>query len=200
VNRRSLRIQQFAKEHPEARVWLRIGVPPRAARALVKAGIRTLEQVGKMSKEGFLAHWGISLATLRLCEKALGKTLPSVVEYWKTAGLPKKAIAIFVREEIRGIEELKAMTRSDALALRGLDPILLRRIEKALGFRFHSPISYWLDKGVPRRTAEKLVDEGILTTQDLAALESSVGVRLFSILEYRLLGIVLEREGSGASA
>jgi hypothetical protein len=196
VKRPSLKTRHYAENNPEARVWLKLGLKPQAARGLIKAGIFKIQQLEGMSREDFLSIRGLSLRSLRLCEKALGRTLPSIVEYWKKTGIPKMAIAVLYREGINTIEQLKAMSRAEVLALRGVGLILVQRMEKSLGFRFASPVSYWLDKGLPKKTAETLVREGILTIEQLAAMDQATAVRVFNPLEFRMLGIVLRRETS----
>ena len=189
--------RHFLRLHPDAKPWLQIGVIPRAAAALCRAGVITLEGLGKLTREEFLAIEGAGEAALARCEKALGRTLVSRRRYWRDLGLPKLAVELLVREGIGSAEALKGMGRAELLEIPRMTDALIRRIEQALGCTFKAPYDYWIEKGLRLHTARVLYAAGISTLGDLATKSRDDLDRLpLNVLERRVIEVVL-REASG---
>jgi hypothetical protein len=185
--------RRLLEVHPEAQLWIDIGLDTRAAHGLCKAGVWNLEQLGRLTREEARAIPGIGETALHICEEALGRLFPSPSRYWKDRRIPKRGIQIFLREGIEKQEQLLKMPREEVLRLQGMTPALLGQIESALGISFDFPFSYWTECGLPPKTAEALNEMGILNLEELEAtspikLESS-----FNALEYRIINVVLRR-------
>jgi hypothetical protein len=67
--------------------WRRRGINPLVAHALRRAGIRSLKQLGSVTREEFLSHRGLSRGALAQCETLLGRPLPSSRQAWSARGL-----------------------------------------------------------------------------------------------------------------
>lgn len=184
---------KFLAANPEAKFWIDIGLPPRPAKGLCTAGILGLEQIEGMSRQDLLKIWGVGELSLHIIEEALGHLIPSSFEYWRKKGIPRLAARVFVREGIKTIEQLRSMTREQLLALAGMGPHLLTKVEERLEIRFHSPLSYWMDRGLRKKTAATLNAEGIFTLEQLAAAPRSDLIKMFTIIEYMSVEVVLRQ-------
>jgi len=160
---------RFRRKNPEAQVWLDLGIRPRTAAALCKAGYLTLKQIAPLTREDLLALWSVGDETLEKLETALGHPLLSITGYWEDRGLTKLAAQILARHKIETMEQLKTMEREPFLALPGMGPRLLKQIERTLKMRIKSRYSYWTDRGLTLRTAKILHKAGILTLNQLAS-------------------------------
>ena len=159
----------FRRKNPEAKIWLDLGIRPRTAAALCKAGYLTLEQIAPLTQEDLLALWSVGDETLEKLETALGHPLSSITGYWEDLGLTNLAAQILTRHKIETIEQLRTMEREPFLALPGMGPRLLKQIEQTLKMRIKSKYSYWMDRGLTVRTAKLLQKAGILTLNQLAS-------------------------------
>jgi DNA-directed RNA polymerase alpha subunit len=57
--------------------WLSRGLPVSVANVLVREGVHTLEDLGRLTREQLLAFRGIGYFSFRHCERLLGSRLPS---------------------------------------------------------------------------------------------------------------------------
>jgi len=158
----------FRRKNPAATIWLDLGIRPRTATALCKAGYLTLEQIAPLTREDLLALWSVGDETLEKLATALGRPLKSITGYWEDLGLPNPAAQILTRHKIETLEQLKAMEREPFLTLPGMGPRLLKQIEQALKMRIKSRYSYWTDRGLTVRTARILHKADISTLRQLA--------------------------------
>jgi hypothetical protein len=189
--------RHFLRRYPDAEFWLDIGVIPRAAAALCRAGVLTLEDLGKLTQEEFLAIEGAGESALAKCEEALGRPLVPMRQYWRDRGLPQLAVMLFLREGIGSVEALLRMSRAELLEIPRMTDALVGRIEQALGCTFVTPYGYWIEKGLRLRTARVLHTAGISTLGDLAAKSRDDLDRLpLNVLERRIVDVVL-REARG---
>lgn len=95
------------------------GIPKRIADALGRQGIDSLEKLGRLTREQYLAMNGLSEKNLRVCEAALGRALDSPVREWRQLGLPALAAHRLSQLGFRTLQELAGVSAED-LRKRGL--------------------------------------------------------------------------------
>jgi hypothetical protein len=99
--------------------WEQRGVPPIVRNALARAGIDSLEKLGKMTREELLSFPRLGKMALRECERVLGRPLDSPLDAWRQRGLPPHAAYCLARGGIRTVEHLAALSPA-ALRVLGL--------------------------------------------------------------------------------
>jgi DNA repair protein RadC len=123
---------------PVEAFWLGQGIPHQQARALSQAGIGSLEDLRKLSREEVLALRGIAVSTLGRLEVLLGSAIPSRTEDWLRRGLAPWLANALVRAGLSTLSELAALSREQFLSLLGLGRSALWQCEKLLGHRLPS--------------------------------------------------------------
>lgn len=123
----------FRRKYPRAWYWVRRGLHPKAARELVKAGIRTERDLAGKSREELTAIPGVGGVSLAVFERLLGSPVPSRSGYWLERGLRPAVANALARAGIDSAEELGRLTREQFLSHRGLGPVALRACEAVLG-------------------------------------------------------------------
>jgi Helix-hairpin-helix domain len=105
------------------------GILPMTKRALDRAGIRSLADLGKLTREHFLSMPGFGHTGLRQCERALGRPLDSPVEDLQGEGLRPFAANQLAAHGVRSMRELAGRSDSElkALGLRAEDIELIKR-------------------------------------------------------------------------
>ena len=182
---------EFLAIHPEAKVWLDVGLKPHAALGLCKAGLLSLEHLAGKSRDDLGEILGIGEKALRVIEAALGRSLPSRISYWQERGVPPAARQVFHQEGIETVEQLQEIRRDQALGWKGMGPALLARVEEALGIRLRSPLSYWQEQGLRSRTARSLNAAGLRTLDELAAVSPSDLAGFLNPVEVATIDVVL---------
>lgn len=163
----------FLKKHPEARTWITLRVKPRTALALCKAGYRNPNAVSGLTREELLGIWAVGEGTLRKIETALGRSLSSPTLVWRERGLGGLVARMLVEAGIETLEQLAAITKEELLKLDGMGGRLVNQIENSLGIRFRTiktKRSYWLKRGLTRRTVAILQRARIMTVEQLRTL------------------------------
>jgi DNA-directed RNA polymerase alpha subunit len=102
---------------------------------LSQAGIGSLEDLRKASREGLLALRGIGAVALDCLEELLGRKIPSRAEYWLSRGLATGVANALVREGIHTLDDLGKLTREQLLSFRGIGYFAFRACERLLGRR-----------------------------------------------------------------
>jgi transcriptional regulator with XRE-family HTH domain len=151
----------FRQLHPGTDVWLAIGLHPRSALALVNAGIRSREDLEKWSREEVLRLLGIGKSTLAKIEHSLGIKLRSRIEVWLENGVPANTAYALVRAGFNSPDDVATLTQEQFLQIQGMGEKVLAHCERVLGHPLPSPRAYWLERGLPPRTALKLAVAGI---------------------------------------
>ncbi|HWM93492.1 MAG TPA: helix-hairpin-helix domain-containing protein [Thermoanaerobaculia bacterium] len=95
--------------------WEERGLPRIVANALGRAGIDSMEKLGRLTREQFLSFSGLGEGSLKACERILGRPLDSPVRSLRQQGLRAFAAHRLSRAGFRTVQELAKM--SD-LALR----------------------------------------------------------------------------------
>lgn len=129
------------KVGPVEAFWRDQGIPLQQARALSRAGIASLADLQKVSREELLALRGIRENTLARLEGILGSAIPSRIEDWIRLGLPRGYAIKLVREGIYTLAELAALSREQFLSFRSLGRAALWRCERLLGRKLSSKSS-----------------------------------------------------------
>ena len=155
---------------PKEAFWRDRGIPAKASRSLSKAGIGSLEDLRKHSREELLALPGIGGMVIGRLEALSGSEIFSRCTYWLGRGVSTIAAHALIREEIYTLDQLGTMSREEFLARPGLGPRALRQCERALGRRLASAWQYWREQGFASGLARKLARAGVNT---LAELESA---------------------------
>lgn len=166
-DRKPLTFDKFLQKHPEAKVWFDLGIRPRTALYLCKAGYLTLESVSELTREELLSIWSVGEGALSKIEEALGRPLSSTICYWIGLGLSGLAAQVLARHKIETLEQLKTMEREQLLLCTGMGRRLLKQMEFALNMRIRSKYYYWTAKGLTVRTAKILHQAGILTVEQI---------------------------------
>lgn len=73
--------------------WIEKGLPQRVARILITAGIESLDDLGRLTREEFLRRPGLAETTLEQCEELLGRRLPSPQKDWWLRGYRRRYLA-----------------------------------------------------------------------------------------------------------
>ena len=166
-----------AQPAPSARVgyWLAAGLPFHGALALAEAGILSLSDLDGRTREELVALPGFGPASLRVCERRLGHTLPARrpdphVAFWRAQGFRHAAAVALSRAGIRSLDDLAGWDRDRLEPLRGIGPTELRRCETLLGRALPPRRDYWLERGLSPRIASCLIAAGLHTLDDVARL------------------------------
>lgn len=98
-------------------------------RSLGRAGIRSLDDLGKCTREQVLAIPGFGETGLRQCEQALGRPLDSPVAHLQGEGLRPFAANQLAVHGVRSVQELAGRSDSDlkALGLKAEDVAFIKR-------------------------------------------------------------------------
>lgn len=160
--------RQFVRKHPRTVYWLRLGLHPKAARELVKLGIRRVKDVAGRSREELSAIPGVGAATIRRLEQLLGSEILSRRGDWEERGLSRYLAYALGRAGIDSIEKLGGLTREQFLSVSGLGLDSLRACERVLGRRLDSPARFWEQQGLRPVAAHRLGTLGIRTVEELA--------------------------------
>lgn len=123
---------------PVAAFWRGRGVAAKAAKSLSQAGLASLEDLARCSREELLSLPRVGRSALRRLEKILGTMIPSRAAEWQRRGLSLYVARALLRGGIRTLEELESLTRDQFLALPGLGLYALDRCEKLLGRKLPS--------------------------------------------------------------
>ena len=105
------------------------GIHSQVRRALDRAGIHSLADLAKLTREQFLSMPGFGETGLRQCEQALGRPLDSPVEHLQSEGLRPFAANQLAAHGVRSMQELSGRSDSElkALGLRAEDVELIKR-------------------------------------------------------------------------
>jgi hypothetical protein len=177
----SHRFKSLAQKQTPAGFWVRAGLIPMAATGLVRAGILSLEDLARLSREDLLAIRGVGEESLARCEALLGWPLPSIKSVWKEAGLALITAHALHRAGIDSLEKLAAQTRESFLAQEGLGEVALRTCEAILGRKLDSPAGYWREHGLSGAAARALARARVQTLEELTAMPvqalAAIGLR-----------------------
>ncbi len=123
---------------PAARFWVEAGVGLGPAGKLVRAGFPSLESLAGVSRDELLAIPGVGIVTVQLCERLLGRRLPSVIDGWQAQGFSGTAAASLAKAGIESVEALARLTDQEisAFGLRSPDRQLCQDL---LGRRLQGP-------------------------------------------------------------
>lgn len=101
--------------------WTEKGLSTRTANWLLRAGIATLEDLARTTREEFLLLSGLGMGSLQECEALLGGPLSRPEEGWMAMGCTRRALARkLARAKILDIEDLRRKGEEDLLRA-GLD-------------------------------------------------------------------------------
>jgi hypothetical protein len=155
---RGPRFLQFRMTHPETEIWILAGLIPRAAKALVEAGIRSPEDLRKRFREEVLALRGLGLEQLKRCERILGQELPTrTADYWTANGVHYNTARSLIKAGLHSIEDIEGMTREQLLFISGVGEIAIRHLERLRGGRpVPSYEDYWRKQGFDPKSAIRL--------------------------------------------
>lgn len=193
-----------SRAFPE-KVWRRRGVPHEAAITFAIEEM-TLERLRSLTREELLALPRVGPATVRACERLLGRKMPSNQAgdageaYWLDRGMTPKISRRLSRAGIKSVTDLRNQTREDLLALPGVGEGGLGRLEAILGQELPSRSAYWRGLGLSAQLANVLLRHRIKTLEDLGRLTREQflylpGLGISALLQCeRLLGRRLERE------
>lgn len=101
--------------------WLKRGIKPLVARALSRAGIRSMKQLSSVTREEFLSHRGLALRAIAQCEELLGRPLPSAREHWLALDLKPWIAWKLSCSRILTLDDLGRLTAEQLLHL-GITP------------------------------------------------------------------------------
>lgn len=164
--------RHYARKNPEAGYWLKLGLQPKAARGLVGAGFRSVDDLRGKHREDIWGIDGIGEGALEKLEQVLGSRFLSRTDYWNERGLSRYAPAL-LEAGIHSLEDLREVTRERFLSLRNLGERALRACEEVLGYPLHSPREFWKNCGLRAPVAHHLSRLGIRTLDELAAQPDS---------------------------
>lgn len=102
--------------------WLARGLSPRIASCLIAAGIDTLADLTRLTREEFLLRQGLAKTALEKCEDLLGRCLPSPEEEWRRRGCKTRSLARKLTQAGILTEEDLRRKSGEELAAAGLDP------------------------------------------------------------------------------
>ncbi len=115
---------------PAARFWVEAGVGLGPAGKLVRAGFPGLESLAEASRDDLLAIPGVGILTVEICERLLGRRLPSLIGDWQARGFSPKGAAVLAEAGIDSLEALARLTDEEigAIALRHPDRQLFKNL------------------------------------------------------------------------
>lgn len=164
---------------------------PMAATGLVRAGILTLEDLARLSREQCLSIRGVGEESLARCEALLGRPLPSIKSVWEEGGLALISVRALRRAGIDSLEKFATQTRESFLAKEGLGATTLRACEAILGCKLDSPVRYWRDQGLSGAAARALARSRVRSLEELAAMPlqtlAAIGLREDDLADCRQL-------------
>lgn len=100
--------------------WIERGLPPRIAAGLIAAGIHTLEDLGRLTRDEFLLRPGLGATALGKCEALLGWRLhPSPAKQWQRRGCNRLLARKLSEAGFRTEDDLRQAS-DEALAAAGL--------------------------------------------------------------------------------
>jgi len=171
-------------------LWRRRGLPTSAAITFAQVNI-TLRRLAAMTREELLALDGVGPRALQACELLLGRPIPSRtptngVAIWLRHGIPSMAARALHQAGLHTPADLKTQTRDDLLALRGIGPLTLARLEDLLGREIPSRAAGWLAQGLAVPIANALVRAGLHTLADLEHLSREQFLSLRGLGRYAL--------------
>lgn len=152
---------------PSEKYWTDKGFSRVAARSLCRAGLHTLEDLGRADRETLEELPRLAKRGLKRCEELLGRRVPAKRDYWIEKGLPSRTAGFLVAAGIHTLDDLGRLTREDFLSRSMLSESSLEQCEQLLGRRLPSPQGDWVRRGCRILLAGKLVRAGILTMEDL---------------------------------
>ena len=167
----------FLARYPQAGYWLERGLHPRAARELVKAGFRKVEDLARTDREELTALPGIGPTSLAQLERLRGGPLTSPADAWLERGLRPQLARSLARQGIDSIEKLGRMTREQLLSLPGVSEGNLQALEAVLGRPLDSPVRDWRRHGLRAVAAYRLAEAGIRTVPELAEQLAGEGLQ-----------------------
>jgi len=114
--------------------WAKRGLPPNVSNALDRAGIDSLEKLGRLTREQFLSIDWLGEGSLEACERLLGRRLDSPVREWRQRGLRAPAAYRLAGAGIRTVEELAELPdlALHRMGLLSRDIALCRSLVRAL--------------------------------------------------------------------
>lgn len=158
----------FLDRHPEARYWIEKGLKPSAAKALGKAGYRTLADLAGKFREDLISIRGFGETSLEHCEALLGSAIPSRIEGLEGHGLHPQVVRSLDRAGIHSLADLGKLTREQFLATSGFGEIGLRQCERALGRPLDSPVENLRSEGLRPYAVSQLAARGVRSLKELA--------------------------------
>lgn len=158
----------FAERFPKAVYWLDLGLPPKAAKELARAGFESLDDLRGRSREEMLAIPGMGQAALALCEQRLGLRFPSALQELLERGIPLYVVNGLARAGFDSFEKVSRLTREQYLAQPGLGDKGMRKLEAVLARRLDSPVGELCAQGLTRATAWRLSTAGVRRLEELA--------------------------------
>lgn len=102
--------------------WLARGLSPRTASGLIAAGVDTLADLTRLTREEFLLRQGLAETALAKCEELLGRRLPSPEEEWRRRGCKTRPLARKLTQAGILTEEDLRRKSGEELAAAGLRP------------------------------------------------------------------------------
>lgn len=171
--------------------WLARGLQHRAGRALVRAGISSIADLGGKSREELQALWGVGATVLARLEELLGRQLPFRSHYWMDLGLTPVLSRRLVHAGIYSVSDFSALTREGFLAIAGMSESALELCQKATGRTLRSPLNYWLDLGLSKKLSHRLMKNRITDMQMLRDL-GYLGLRRLGYSFYEIEALHLK--------
>jgi hypothetical protein len=173
----------FLERHPEARYWLEKGLKPGVAKALVKAGYLTLDDLAGKFREDLIAIRGVGKRSLAQFEALLGSAISSRTEDLAAHGILPMTKRALDRAGIRSLADLGKLTREQFLSMPGFGQTGLRQCERALGRPLDSPVENLQREGLRPFAANQLAARGVRSLQELTGRSDS---------EFKALGLRAE--------
>lgn len=115
-----------------AEYWVARGLSRNFAGSLVRAGIVSVEELGRLTREQFLDFHNLAEGALYACESILGRDLDSPRQFWRSRGLRAPVAQRLSRMGIRTLDELAAQPDS-TLRKAGLDELDIRACREVVG-------------------------------------------------------------------
>ena len=159
---------KIAEKWPGAAYWRDLGLPPRPAKELARAGFRSLADLQGKTRNELLAIPGVGEGALALCEQLSGFRFVSPVQELLERGIPLPVAHGLVRAGFDSFEKVGRLTREQYLAQPGLGEKGMRQLEAVLGRRLDSPVEELCGQGLRRATAWRLSSAGVRRLEELA--------------------------------
>lgn len=105
---------------PQRDYWIERGLSPRIARGLTAAGIHTLDDLARLTRDQFLLYPHLGATALRKCEALLGRRLhPSLAKLWQQRGCKRPLAHKLGEAGIRTDDDLRQAS-DETLTAAGL--------------------------------------------------------------------------------